>query len=311
MSTSEPLTVVVPPEIAALPGLDDPTLDVVVWDGSGAPPPEAARAQAWVPPYAVGVGADWVRRTLPSFPALRLVQLLSAGVEPWPGLVPDGVALCSGKGIHGASTAELAVALTLALIRDLPRYAAQQREQVWRRHPPRGVEGENVLVLGAGDVGGRVATTLSALGATTHVVGRTEREGVLSLEAGRRLLPHCSVLVVALPLTDETRRLVDEAWLAALPDGAVVVNVARGAVLDQDALTAEVSAGRLRAGLDVTDPEPLPPGHPLWTLPGVIVTPHIGGGTEGWADRAAGVVGEQLRRLRAGKPPCCEVISGY
>ena len=124
------------------------------------------------------------------------------------------------------------------------------------------------------------------------------------------LLPEHDVVVLTVPLDDATRGLVDAHFLAAMPDGAVLVNVARGAVVDTDALVAELTAGRLLAGLDVTDPEPLPAGHPLWTAPGVLISPHVGGATSAFAPRAARMLAEQLNRLSTGQPPRGIVVGG-
>jgi phosphoglycerate dehydrogenase-like enzyme len=304
----DPLRVAAPSALAGL--LDLPRVEVTTWDGTGTAD-GLDGVRFWVAPYAVGLGPEQLREALTQLPRLAVVQLLSAGVEPWPSLVPEGVTLCGGRGIHGVSTAELAVALTLSLLRELPTYAAQQRDRSWERHEPDTLDGQQVLVLGAGDIGRHVAAALRPLGAEVQLVGRTPREEVLGLDRVTDRLPATRVLVVALPLTDDTRRLVDARFLARLPDGAIVVNVARGAIVDQDALTAEVAAGRLRAGLDVTDPEPLPADHPLWGLEGALITPHAGGGATGWDRRARRLVLDQLERCRDGRALRNVVTAGY
>jgi phosphoglycerate dehydrogenase-like enzyme len=286
-------------------------LDVVAWDGDGAVPDEARDAQVWVPPYGVAQSPDFVRESLSAMTGLAVVQLQSAGVEPWQSLVPPGIRLCSGRGIHGGSTAELAVALLLASVRDLPQYVDQQRQRTWQRLSPASLAGRRVLVLGAGDIGTRAAAVLTALECEVTVVGRRAREGVLAWEEAQSRLSSSDVLLVAVPLTPETERLVDAEVLAALPDGAVVVNVARGAVVDTEALTDEVAGGRLRAALDVTDPEPLPADHRLWSLPGALITPHAGGGAEGWEDRARSLVADQVERLHDGRELRNLVSEGY
>ena len=143
------------------------------------------------------------------------------------------------------------------------------------------------------------------------LVGRRAREGVLTWDAARAGLARTDVLLLAVPHTPDTEGLVDADVLAALPDGALVVNVARGAVVDTAALTEEVAAGRLRAGLDVTDPEPLPGDHPLWSLPGVLITPHVGGGADGWEERARALVADQVERLHERRELRNLVTSGY
>jgi phosphoglycerate dehydrogenase-like enzyme len=284
-----------------------PGVEVVVWDGSGDPPAGAAGIEFFVgrydaapPPAAVLAG---LRR-------LRVVQLLSAGVEPWLTRVPEGVVLCNGRGVHGASTAELAVAGMLATLRELPRFEQNRRAHEWRRADTAGLTGRRLLVIGAGDIGRRVAAVGEALDADVTLVARTARDGVRTLADLPALLPETDVVVLAVPNTPETSRLVDAAFLAALPDGAVVVNVARGPIVDTDALLAELTAGRLHAFLDVTDPEPLPADHPLWDAPNLLLTPHVGGGTRGWPRRAYGLVAEQLRRYLAGEPLANVVTAG-
>ena len=286
-------------------------LEVVAWDGDGTVPDEAHAARLWVPPYGVAQSPDFVRESLADMARLEVVQLLSAGIEPWDALVPTGVRLCSGRGIHGGSTAELAVALVLASVRDLPQYVEQQRQGLWQRLSPGSLAGRRVLVLGAGDIGSRAAAVLRALECEVSLVGRRSREGVGSWEDARSGLGRTDVLLVAVPHTPDTERIVDAEVLAALPDGALVVNVARGAVLDTEALAAEVASGRLRAALDVTEPEPLPGDHPLWGLPGAIITPHAGGGAEGWEERAGALVADQVQRLNTGQELRNAVTDGY
>jgi phosphoglycerate dehydrogenase-like enzyme len=168
-----------------------------------------------------------------------------------------------------------------------------------------------VLVLGAGDIGRRVATALAAFDAEVTLVARTAREDVRAIADLPALLPEQDAVVLALPNTPETRGLVSGQFLAALPDGAVLVNVARGAIVDTDALLAELRRERLHAFLDVTDPEPLPPDHPLWDAPNLLLTPHVGGGTTGWQRRAYALVRAQLERYVAGEELANRVERGY
>ena len=244
-------------------------------------------------------------------PRLSVIQLLSAGVESWLPVVPPGVVLCNGRGIHGGPTAELAIAGLLAVLRELPRFVEQQRDRVWRPTEVHSLDGMRVLVLGAGDIGQRVASVVRLLDAEATLVARHRRSGVEPIAALPELLAQHDVVVVALPLTADTEGLVDAAFLAAMRDGAVLVNIARGRIVHTTALVAELQAQRLRAFLDVTEPEPLPVDHPLWTAPGVLITPHVGGGTPGWANRAYRLVREQLGRFVAGEPLRNVVSDGY
>lgn len=285
-----------------------PGVRVLVWDGGGELPPGAEDVEFLVGRYpAAAYDAPALRR----MPRLRVLQLLSAGVEQWLPIVPEGVTLCSGRGIHGASTAELAVAGMLSVLRELPRWHDDQAARRWAPQRTDTLDGKRVLILGAGDIGRRVAATVEVLGARSTLVARAARDGVLAVEELPRLLGAHDVLVVALAHTPQTRRLVDEAVLAALPDGALVVNVARGPIVDTDALLRHLHAGRLRAFLDVTDPEPLPPEHPLWSAPNVQITPHVGGGTTGWRWRAYDLVRDQLQRHLDGRALRNVVTEGY
>ena len=283
-------------------------VEFVVWDGYGDPPAGAERIEIFVGRYDVPPPPA---AALAGLPHLRVVQLLSAGVEPWLPVVPTGVLLCNGRGVHGASTAELAVAGLLALLRDLPGYEARRQAHEWRPTRTPGVTGRRVLVLGAGDIGRRVAAALAAFDAEVTLVARTARDGVRGLADVPALLPRQDAVVLALPDTPETRGLVDAGFLAALPDGAVLVNVARGAIVDTGALLAQLRRERLHAFLDVTDPEPLPADHPLWDAPNLLLTPHVGGGTRGWERRAYELVREQLSRYLAGQELVNRVEDGY
>jgi phosphoglycerate dehydrogenase-like enzyme len=289
-------------------GLPD-DVEVLVWDGHDDPPAGADRSEFFVGRYDV---APPPASALAGLPNLKVIQLLSAGVEPWLPVVPDGVQLHSGRGIHGASTAELAIAGMLAVLRELPRFERAHAAHEWA---PRGVtdglDGTRVLVLGSGDIGARVATAARTLDAEVTVIARSARAGVRPLADLPQLLPDQNVVVVAVPHTPQTHHLVDAAFLAALPDHALLVTIARGGIVDTDALLAELTAGRLRAFLDVTDPEPLPPDHPLWDAPNLLLTPHVGGGTHGWQHRGYRLARAQLERYLAGEPLVNAVTDGY
>jgi phosphoglycerate dehydrogenase-like enzyme len=296
---------------AALGELAD--VEVVIWDGTGAAPAGLDRVEFLVATYsaAATVGAE----TLAGMARLQVIQLLSAGVEGWLDRVPAGVVLCNGRGVHGASTAELAVAGISSLLRELPRFHADQADHVWSPGETDGLDGKRVLIVGAGDIGQRVAAAVTAFGAAVTFVARHRRDDVPTIVHPiaelAELLPRHDIVVIAVPHTPQTHRLVDAAFLAAMPDGAMLVNIARGQVVDTDALVAELVTRRLQAFLDVTDPEPLPGDHPLWAVPNVLITPHIGGGTHGWEQRAYRLVREQIVRFDKGEPLENVVIDGY
>jgi phosphoglycerate dehydrogenase-like enzyme len=282
-------------------------VDVVTWDGADEPP---AGVEFWVPTYML---ADSARRdaALAALPELRVVQLVSAGAEVWVGHIPPGVLLCDGRGIHGGSTAEWVLTAILAVVREFPRFIRDQQARRWAPVITDELAGKHVLVVGAGDLGQNVATRLRAFGASPVLVARRARDGVHAVSELPVLLPAADIVVLVVPLTPETTGLVDSAFLAALPDGALVVNAARGPVVVTDALIAELSSGRLRAALDVTDPEPPPDDHPLWTVPNLLLTPHVGGNVRGFPRRAYRLVRDQILRYVAGEPLLNVVRDGY
>lgn len=271
---------------------------VEVWDGNGALPSSARAAQFWVPPFLSG--AD-MSRAYAELPHLRVVQLLSAGAENFVRGVPDGVVLCNARGAHTGPTAEWVVAAMLSSYRMFPRFHTAQLEGRWDYAVNEELAGRRTLILGAGDISDRVRRMLAGFDVDVEVVGRTAREGVHGVAELPVLLPGFDAVVVLVPLTDETRGMVDADFLARMSDGALLVNAARGPVVATDDLVAELGSGRLRAALDVTDPEPLPEGHPLWTVPGLLLTPHIAGSVPGATPRAYAVAREQLHRFLNGE----------
>ncbi|MEU9152852.1 2-hydroxyacid dehydrogenase [Streptomyces sp. NPDC048417] len=284
--------------LGALPG----DVRVIVWDGVGEIPAQGEEIEFFVGRFSTRPS----RETLESLPRLRVVQLVSAGFDSWLSLVPEGVLLCNGRGVHGRSTAELAVGGMIAMLRDIVPFAMAQREHRWEQRFTEGLDGRRVMVIGAGDIGTRIATAVRLFGAEVTVVARRARPGVRAVAELRQLLPGQDVVVLAVPHTDDTHHLVDAGFLAALRDDALLVNVSRGAVVDTEALVAEVLGRRIRAFLDVTDPEPLPVGHPLWDAPNVLITPHVGT-IRGWEERAYRLVREQILRLRDGRELVNEV----
>jgi phosphoglycerate dehydrogenase-like enzyme len=236
-------------------------------------------------------------------PALRVIQSLSSGVDEVLGAVPGQAMLCNGRGLgHEEGTAELALTLILASMRRIGRFAGQQAQRTWSHARTESLDGKRVLVVGYGAIGAAIEQRLAPFGAQVVRVSRTAGDGVSGLGELPGLASAADILVVCIALHPATRGLIDRQVLAALPDGALVVNVARGPVVAADALTAELTSGRLRAALDVTDPEPLPADRPEWMLPNVLITPHIGGDTTVFAKRALAFVAEQAARHLAGQP---------
>ena len=276
-----------------------PGLEVEVWRSGLALPSGKDAVEFYVPDY---LGDASTVEVIPDLPALRVVQTLTAGVDHVLPVLPSGVTLCNAAGVHDASTAELAVALTLAALRGLPGFVRAQDDGRWAHVFRPSLADRTVLVVGWGSVGQAIGRRLDPFEVSVVPVASRARGDVHGVDELPALLPRADVVILAVPLTPATRGLVGAAFLAAMPDGALLVNVARGPVVDTDALLTQLRAGRLWAAVDVTDPEPLPAGHPLWQAPNVLISPHVGGNTTAYRPRAAGLVSEQLTRFVDGRP---------
>lgn len=251
---------------------------------------------------------------LADLPNLKVVQLPSAGYEYALDLVPPHVTLCNGRGVHDTGTAELALGLLLSMQRGIVDAARAMSEHRWAPQPRSSLADRRVMVLGYGSVGRTIAARLDAFEVEVVAVATTARDvdgrHVHGVDELTDLLPTVDAVVVIVPLTERTDGLVDATFLAALPDGALVVNMARGKVVDTDALLAELTSGRLRAALDVTDPEPLPADHPLWDAPNLVITPHVGGFTDATHPRFAALLRRQLASMAGGAGPINVVRPG-
>jgi phosphoglycerate dehydrogenase-like enzyme len=243
-----------------------------------------------------------VRAAIPGLHRLRFLQTTSAGVDWLRGAVPDGVTVCNARGAFDDALAEWVVGVILAFGRGLLVARDAQARHEWVDMELEELGGSTVVILGQGSIGSAVAARLRPFGVEVVGVARTARDGVAGLDDLDRLLPRARTLVNMLPLTSETLGLLDARRLALLPDGALVVNGGRGRTIVTDALLAETRSGRLSAALDVTDPEPLPPDHDLWTLPNVLITPHVSGDSRGAFSRVQRIVESQIRRFAAGDP---------
>jgi phosphoglycerate dehydrogenase-like enzyme len=266
---------------------------------NGALPDWIAEVEFYVPPYMAPVPHAQV---LGAMPSLKVVQTMTAGVDDIRPAVPEGVLLCNGRGIHNASTAELALTLTLASLRGIPDFVRAQDKGKWRPERLESLADKRVLIVGYGDIGRAIEARLAGFECEVVRVARTAREGVHAYADLDTLLPGADVVVLIVPLTDETRGLVDDGFLARMKHGALLVNVARGPVVDTAALVQALHSGRIRAALDVVDPEPLPDGHPLWQAPNLLISPHVGGASSAMWPRAYRLVREQLERFAAGQP---------
>ncbi len=282
------------------------TYEVV--DPTESVPASVSDVEVYVTPYAVG---PKVADVIPRMTSLRFVQTLTAGVDNIRSSVPPDVTLCSGRGIHDTSTAELVLTLVLSSLRGVPGFVRAQDRHEWTFgwHPA--LADKTVLLVGYGAIGAAVEARLAPFECSVVRVARSARDGVHAISELPELLPTADVVVLVLPLTDQTRGLVDASFLASMKDGALLVNVARGPVVDTAALVAELTSGRLQAAVDVVDPEPLPADHPLWDCPGLLVSPHVGGSSSAMWPRAYRLVRDQLHRIAVGEEPVNIMTGDY
>lgn len=292
-----------PDEIAGLPAGPN----YLFWDGGEDGrqpyPGDPAGCAVYVVPY---MKRQPVKvRPLKEMRNLRLVQTLTAGVDDVLAQLDDivpGVDLCNARGVHEASTAELALTLTLASLRGIPGFVRAQQQEHWQGDFHPALADRSVLIVGYGSIGAAIEDRLvpfevARVARVARSARTTERGPVHPLTELPALLPEADVVILSTPLNDTTRGLVNSGFLARMKDGALLVNVARGGVVDTKALLAELETGRITAALDVVDPEPLPAGHPLWQAPGVLISPHVGGPTSAFLPRAKRLLVDQLGRF--------------
>ncbi|QQM40653.1 2-hydroxyacid dehydrogenase [Streptomyces liliifuscus] len=273
------------------------------WNGEQDFPADPADCAFYVVPYMKS--SDISVRPLAEMTSVQVVQTLSAGidhVQPGLQLLPEGVQLCNARGVHDASTAELTLTLILSSLRGIPDFVRGQDSEEWRSGFRPALADKSVLIVGYGAVGSAIEDRLvpfelARVARVARSARETARGPVHPITALPELLPEADVVVLIAPLTEQTKGLAGADFLARMKDGALLVNVARGGVVDTKALLAELESGRITAALDVTDPEPLPPGHPLWHAPGVLISPHVGGPTSAFFPRAKRLLGDQLNRF--------------
>lgn len=291
------------PELLA--GLD-PRVQVVYFPREGEPSPEALAAE-----FVVATRQFMVDH-LKAMPNLRVVQTISAGVDWIKPHLPPGVALADGRGVHDVAVAEWVVTAILASLKLVPEFARAQTGESWLgKERLDELYGKRVMLLGYGAIGRAAAARLRPFGVEILPVARRSRPGVITLAEVNTILPKVDVVVLLLPLTSETKRIVGARFLGRMRDGALLVNAGRGGLVDHQALLAELQTGRIRAALDVTDPEPLPPGHPLWQAPGLWISPHRAAIVPRLRERGFALVREQVRRYLEGRPLLNLVVDSY
>lgn len=285
-------------------------VELTAWDPTVDPDPPVV-PEIFVAPYLKGV--EPIARAA-RHPGVRVVQLLTAGYDGVLDVAPQTVTVCNAGPVHNDSTAELAVTLTLAAQRGIPDAVRCAELGEWDPLMRPSLADRRVLLIGYGGVGHGIAVRLNGFSVDLTVVASRARDGdelvdrIHGVDEVDTLLPRAEVVIVAVPLTTATAGLIGEEFLSRIRDGGLVVNVSRGRVADTDAVLR--NAGRLRFALDVTDPEPLPPDHPLWRAPGVLVTPHVGGVSSAFRPRAIAMLRTQLEQLGRGEAPLHVVRPG-
>lgn len=281
---------------------DLPGAECAVFNRDVAEPEGIEDVTVWIPPLVV---VQDVPGVLARMRSLRLVQTVTAGVEPYRPHLPPGVLLCNARGVHDAGTAEWAVGAMIAVLREFPGFTDAQRRGEWAYRHTGVLADSTVLIVGYGSIGRALERRLDGFEVDVVRVARTARDGgrgpVHGMADLPRLLPDADVVVLLVPATPDTAGMVDAAFLARMKDGAVLVNASRGSVVDTGALVAELESGRLRAALDVTAPEPLPRDHPLWSAPGVLITPHVAGSTPASERRMLRLMRAQISRYLRGE----------
>ncbi|MFC0546628.1 NAD(P)-dependent oxidoreductase [Kutzneria chonburiensis] len=285
-------------------------VEVITYDPTATSLTDQQRtAEVFLPPYR---GSERPFALVQQLPKLRLVQLLSAGVDEWSPHVPSGVMLANARGAHAGPVSEWILSAILTTYRRWPALIRYQDQHTWAHRLPgtdfETLRGKRALVLGAGAIGTAVARLLPPFGATATLVGRTARADVHGVDELPDLVTEHDILVVICPLTPDTEGLINAKILAAMPDAALLVNAGRGRIVDTDALVSELAAQRLRAALDVTDPEPLPADHPLWNCDGLIVSPHSARTVPGTSKLCYEVAARQVAALVQGDVPPNAVV---
>ena len=252
----------------------------------------------FVPPYMTGREG-----LLPSLKmeSLQTLQLLMAGYEDALEFAKPGVQLCNARGVHDASTAELAVGLAIAVRRGFQDFIRAQDRQEWINKRYSSLNDSNIAIIGFGSIGQTIAKYLGVYDVSITGYSRTGKDGSKQISQFDADITNFDIVFLILPLNSESNKFFNAERLSKMKDGAVLINVARGAIVDTDALVKELNARRLFAGLDVTDPEPLPKGHPLWSAPNCIIAPHVGGNSSAFESRGKRFIEKQLERLANGE----------
>lgn len=253
----------------------------------------------YVPSYMGGVRTLEV---IAKMKDIKIVHYSQAGYDDILPHIPDNVVLCNAAGLHDVSTAELAIGLTIAARRGFAQFMEHQKKGLWHHQRNLALADSHVGIVGYGHIGKRIAALLEMFETKVTSFSKSGSDGAVKISEFDSYLGDLDVIILILPLTSESKNFISADRIKKMKDGATLINLARGAIVDTDALVVELNTGRITAGLDVTDPEPLPAGHPLWLAPNLIITPHVGGDSAAFDPRARKMVQEQLRRIAENKP---------
>jgi phosphoglycerate dehydrogenase-like enzyme len=260
---------------------------------------DLSQVDMYVPSYMEGANALSYAAKMPN---LKILQMLNAGYDDAMAYLRPGLTLCNARGVHDASTAELAVGLAIASRRGFAEFIREQATGTWNHRRFPALSDSKVGIIGFGSIGKEVARKLSGFDVSITAFTQSGRDGTVKIDDLDKHLPQLDIVILILPLSDSSRHMFNAARLASMKDGALIVNVARGPIIDTEALIKELNSRRIFAALDVTDPEPLPQGHPLWSAPNLIVVPHVGGNSEAFEPRGRALIESQLKLLAAGSP---------
>lgn len=273
-------------------------VDIQLVPREGPLPADFYEAEFLVPPF----GSRRVLEALPKMHELRVIQANSSGIDWLLPSVPPSVTVCNAKGTRDVVVAEWVLAAILAMTKDLAHWRDRQEEEAWEPRLLEELFGARVFIVGYGSIGKAVEERLLPFGVAVDRIARRPRPGVQGADRLEEMLGSADIVVLLLPASPETDGLFDRAMLGRMKPGALLVNAGRGTLVDTEALVDAVASGGLRAALDVTDPEPLPKGHPLWRLPGVLLTPHLAGDSLAAERRVYRLIREQIERYMRGEP---------
>ncbi len=260
---------------------------------------ELSEITYYVPQYMAGTPAlAWI----PKLPNLQIVQLLNAGYDDAISYLRPGLALCNARGVHDYSTAELALSLMLAKLRLIPEFSANQNLGKWEHKTTGSVADKTVAIVGYGSIGKTFESLIQNFPITILRFAQTSRENVIAISEINKYLPEIDVVVLIVPLTETTKHLFNKERFELMKKGSLIINVARGGVVNTDDLLAALRSGHILAAVDVTDPEPLPSDHPLWKEKNILIVPHVGGDSASFEPRARKLISEQLLRISQDKP---------